>query len=236
MVNLLAKLRPTRRWLQFSMRTVLVFVSLLCVALSLWVVPLERRRRAVAAIEALGGRVTFIDSQTANESFPKTVLRRWLPQAYFDDVENVGFVYSQVTDAGLAPLEGLTTLQSLDLGATQVTDAGLVHLQGLTGLQSLSFINTQVTDAGLLQLQTLAGLQGLFLTSTQVTDSGLAHLKGLTSLQWLSLAETHVTDAGLANLKGLTGLKMLVLSNTKVTDDGVAELRKTLPNCQIFGP
>ena len=34
-------------------------------------------------------------------------------------------------------------------GNTQITDAGLVHLEGLTSLQMLSLGYTQITDAGL---------------------------------------------------------------------------------------
>jgi hypothetical protein len=42
-----------------------------------------------------------------------------------------------VTDAGLAHLARLTSLQELNLESTQVTDAGLAHLAGLTSLQEL---------------------------------------------------------------------------------------------------
>jgi hypothetical protein len=40
-----------RRWMQFSLRTGFIIVTMLCVALSMWVVAAERQRRAVAAIE-----------------------------------------------------------------------------------------------------------------------------------------------------------------------------------------
>jgi hypothetical protein len=43
-----------------------------------------------------------------------------------------------VTDAGLAHLARLTSLQTLVLSETQVTDAGLAHLAGLKSLQSLN--------------------------------------------------------------------------------------------------
>lgn len=79
MPNQITKAKPKRRWLQFSIRTVLVLVTLLCVALSLWVVPAERQRRAVAAIEALDGTVYFGDKQAASEPFTVGFLRRWPP-------------------------------------------------------------------------------------------------------------------------------------------------------------
>ena len=69
----------------------------------------------------------------------------------------------------------------LCLDGTQVTDAGLEHLKGLTRLQSLDLSGTQVTDAGLEHLKGLTQLQWLSLEGTQVTDAGLEHLKGLTN-------------------------------------------------------
>ena len=120
-----------------------------------------------------------------------------------------------------------------DLARTQVTDAGLEHLKGLTQLQALFLDSTQITDAGLVYLKGLTKLEFLRLQFTQITGAGLVHLKGMTSLQTLYLNDTQITDAGLVHLKGLTGLQTLELSNTKVTDAGVADLQKALPNCKI---
>lgn len=39
------------------------------------------------------------------------------------------------------------------LDGTQVTDAGLVHLKGLTNLEYLYLRKTQVTDAGIAELE-----------------------------------------------------------------------------------
>src|SRR5215469_3129191 len=96
MASLLTKVKPKRRWMQVSLRTVLVLVTLLCVALSVWVVPAERQRRAVKAIEALGGTVSYEDihsyyasTQPTAESFLISFLRRWLPPDYLDEVKFV---------------------------------------------------------------------------------------------------------------------------------------------------
>lgn len=236
MANLFTKLEPKHRWVQVSLRTVLGLVALLCIALSLWVVPLERQRRAVTAIEELGGSVGYVD-HAASEAFPVTWLRHWLPRDYFDGIELVRLGNTQVTDAGLAYLQGRTSLLTIDLGSTQVTDAGLAHLQGLKGLQTLWLDNTQVTDTGLAHLRGLMELQVLSLTNAHVTDAGLAHLQGLTGLQVLYLTNTLVTNAGLTHLQGLPGLRGLWLDKTQVTDDGLGQLRKALPNyATIVGP
>ena len=115
---------------------------------------------------------------------------------------------TQVTD--LAPLAGLTALQTLNVSRTQVAD--LAPLAGLTALQTLDVSGTQVTD--LAPLAGLTALQTLDVSGTQVTD--LAPLAGLTALQTLDVSGTQVTD--LAPLAGLTALQTLDVSGTQVTD------------------
>lgn len=56
---------------------------------------------------------------------------------------------TNVSDAGLVHLRGLTQLTSLSISGTKVTDAGLVYLSGLTNLTTLNLSATKVTDAGL---------------------------------------------------------------------------------------
>ncbi len=87
---------------------------------------------------------------------------------------------------------------AVDLGATQVTDADLAHLLGLTALENLRLVGTEVTDAGLVHLAGLTTLENLILADTPITDAGLAHLTGLTELRDLNLRDTQVTDGGVA--------------------------------------
>ena len=65
---------------------------------------------------------------------------------------------SRVTDDTLEVLSitsgpHFAPLKGLDLSRTQVTDAGLEHLKGLTKLQSLDLRGTQATDEGAKKLQ-----------------------------------------------------------------------------------
>ena len=89
----------------------------------------------------------------------------------------------------------------VSLSGTQITDAGLVHLKGLTSLTALILNDTQITDEGLAHLNGLTRLTALDLHDTQITDAGLVHLKGLTSLTRLDLYGTQITDAGLAEIR-----------------------------------
>jgi hypothetical protein len=128
---LFSMLTPKRRWAQFSLATLLVVITVLCFGLRLVVVPAERQRRAVAGIEALDGTVGYTEpDQGTNEAIYRSILRRWLPRDYVEEVRSVYFDGPQV-----------------------VTDAGLVHLQGLTGLRQLFLDRTQLSSAGLAQLR-----------------------------------------------------------------------------------
>ncbi|HVX13699.1 MAG TPA: hypothetical protein VHC22_21130 [Pirellulales bacterium] len=130
---------------QFSLRLLLALVTAACIALGVWGMRAERQRRAVKAIEAVGGEVYYV----SREPF----LRRCLPRDYLGDVEVVSLSSTRVTDDFLAHLKVLTALQILHLGSTGITDAGMVHLEGLTKLQYLLLPRTRVTKDGVARLQ-----------------------------------------------------------------------------------
>ena len=95
-----------------------------------------------------------------------------------------------VRDADLAPLRGLTQLQTLNLWGSQLTDAGLEYVGRLKNLRKLDLSDNSITDAGLVHLQGLTQLETLELQGTQVTDAG-AHNSSkpcrgspLTALTW----------------------------------------------------
>lgn len=67
---------------------------------------------AIAEIEKLGGTVTLHEKSPGEPAL------------------EVNLTGTTVTDAGLANLEGLNNLKSLQLHRTEVTDAGLAHLKG----------------------------------------------------------------------------------------------------------
>jgi len=237
--------KPKRRWYQFSLRILLVFM-LVCGAglgwLAMKMQRAKRQRENVKAIRMTGGMVLydyeFDDTGRFIPGAQPTApvwLRKTLGNDFFCDVIDVNLNCTQVTDAGLEHLNIFTSLRWLELHGTQVTDAGLEHLKTLTGLIRLQLGETQVTDAGLVHLKGLTSLEVLYLGHTRVTDAGLEHLKEFTSLEELHLWNTRVTDAGLDHLKRLTKLQRLDLTDTDVTDEGIRTIQAALPNCQIVG-
>jgi Leucine-rich repeat (LRR) protein len=137
----------------------------------------------------------------------------------------------QVTDVGLAQLQGLPELTELGLSQTALTDKGLSHLSSLKKLRRLTLAHTEITDAGLEHLGELAELEALSLAATRLRGFGLKSLGGLAKLREIWLEETQVTDGGLRHLKALKGLIHVNLSNTQVTGVCLADLSE-LPRLQ----
>jgi Leucine rich repeat len=208
-----------RRWFQFSLRTLMIFM-LACAIGSAWVArKIERKRKELAAVRAIikmGGGVSYDYEFASGKLIPggdapgPGWLRQLLGENFFAEVQSVFFLgRTNINDTGLQNVEALPQVQMLFLGSANVTDVGLAHLNGLNHLQYIE------------------------LEQTNLTDAGLVNLKGLAELQTLHLDSTQVTDKGLANLKALSNLQAVFLRRTKVTDAGVKDLQTALPKCRI---
>ena len=154
----------------------------------------------VEKIQELGGRVMRVaaDDPGMEIAFHLGRSQDGLRQV---DAEDSDGPESPALDGELGVLKDLGDLVSLHLGGTDVTDAGLVHLAGLTALKRLHLEKTKVSDAGLAHLASLESLSYLNLYQTGVTDAGLAHLEGLKNLKSLYLWQTQVTPDGAEKLR-----------------------------------
>ncbi|QGQ22043.1 protein kinase [Gimesia benthica] len=139
----------------------------------------------------------------------------------------------QITDEGLKHLKGMRDLQVLTVTNGQITDEGIMYLQGMRDLEVLNVGGTGITDAGLKQIARHKNLVELLVYNIRITDAGLEQLANLKKLNDLSLIAIPVTDAGLKHLYGLQQLEKLELQQTQVTPEGIAALQKALPECKI---
>jgi hypothetical protein len=214
-----AKAKSKLRWYQFSLRTLLIVVTLFAVACSWFAVKMNQARKqkkAVDAIRKVGGAIFYdywTEGQARLETHPEPLEPHWLQQLIGEDFfHNVTYVH---------------------LGGEKVSDQNLEHLKVLDQVEDLILDDSHITDAGLDDIKGLKQLIRLSLVNTQVTDAGLLSLEGLEKLRFLSLSRTAITDAGLEHLKGLRRLKRLDVTNTKVTDARASTLASALPNCKI---
>ncbi len=223
---------PKRRWYQFSIKTLLAFVVLSCVAMGLLCVPVFRARRqaaAVAAMKKLRCSIVYDYQLRRATSVPRvppgpTWLRRWIGDDYFTNVVEMSVNDPKTGDADLNHLQDLPRLEVLELDGTHAGNQGLKYLAALKRLRKLSLRRTAVTDEGLASIEFLIKLTSLDLSETLVTDSGLLSLKKLVNLSALNIAGTQVNDTGIGELDSLKELEWLDLGRTNVTGEGLAPL------------
>src|SRR4051794_33754944 len=119
--NLAYSIKP-RRWLQFSVRTLVIVTLLLSVGLGIVANRARRQREAVSAISRVGGTVSY-DYQKA-EKRPNAFDPRKLPPGpewlrlligpeFFQDVVMVDLKGKPITDQLLKELRKLSKLENL---------------------------------------------------------------------------------------------------------------------------
>lgn len=132
----------------------------------------------------------------------------------------------RIGDASAAALEGLTNLEALYFYSARLTDAGVARLRRLTRLETLTLGYAQVGDTAMETIAGFKSLQLLDLQHTRITDEGLAHLRPLTSLRWIGLTSTRVTSRGIADLADATGMTHIEADDTQIGDEGLAAMRR----------
>ena len=142
----------------------------------------EPQRRAIAAIEKLGGLASR-DERLRGK--PVTDIR----------------FYREIGDSDLEQAKAFPLLRSLSLPSGNITDAGMAQIGALTQLESLAICRSSITDAGLVHLQGMPQLKRLSVRDVPITDAGAKHLKPLAHLQTVEFRNTEVTEAGAGELK-----------------------------------
>ena len=166
-------IKPKRRWYQFSLRPLLICLTVGSVWLG-WHMYHSRRqqaeqRKAVAAVKELGGSVSFSFS---SGSFASLLLER-------HNAEN-DFTLSDkhLRDDDLKIFASAEMTRGLYLFRNDITDGGLVHLKNLHHLRLLDLRhNKEITDEGLKHLDNLHEMELLILIGTKVTPAGVAELQ-----------------------------------------------------------
>jgi hypothetical protein len=247
------------RWLRFSLRTLLLLITALCIWLGVQVTAARRQKEAVEAILKAGGQVGFdyqmvpatsggfyefnIDSSAASAA------PAWLHGLVGDDVfrtvVQVHFTNLRrgIAESDLAQLDQLPALRSLQISHTDIAcddgslrhlrNSDLSHIAGLRQLRTLVIWNSDVDTAGVASMVNLKHLKSLSLKGAPVDDSGLRYLENLPNLEWLDLEGTSITDAGITDLARLTGLKTLRVGLTRITYEGEVKLYYLLPNTTL---
>ena len=203
--------RGRYRWHRFSVRTLLIAMSVCCVVLGASVPYINTFRvqlRSLAAARRLQGDATVLPA--AGPRWCRWVVTSILgPDSYVEVIK-------------------------LDLSQKAVDDQALQSLAGLIYLQKLELDHTRITDAGIATIAEMPDLMTLSLRFDHLTDHAAATLAELPNLQTLYLTGTRLTDRSLPDLTKLQSLGELYIRWTGISDDGANQLRAALAHCAIY--
>lgn len=228
--------KPKLRWFRYTLRTLLLFVTIASVAfggLGYKMRRAKQQQEAVQMISKLSGWVRYDYQYDADlHRFHTHDLPpgpEWLRNVFgidfFSNVTyaNLGF---QEPATGLRYIGTLTELRTLDISDADIGDLDMKNLHGLKHLQDLiMWRGKRISDAGLEPFAGLTELKRLLLTDSKVKGDGLKYLEGLSKLRMLRLDGNPLNDEGLKHLEGLKSLEVLDLPATNVTDVGLSHLR-----------
>lgn len=217
-----AKKPSPRRWgLRFSMRSLLIAVTIFCLALGWRLNRASKQRDAVRAIKEAGGWVYYdyqnYDPKTGSfdaqaEPREPAWLRGPVGIDFWHDVIGLNMSFHEDGNERWdneqppinisAHLVHLPRLKFLGLSEHSVDDAGMEYVGGLKELEVL-----------------------LYWDASGITDVGATHLRGMHRLRYLNMGASEIGDAGLQSLAKLEGLEGLVLQQgNNITDEGLASL------------
>jgi hypothetical protein len=246
-----------RSLLRFRLRTLLLAVLVICVALGIYVNRVRQQQAAVAAIRQVGGGV-YYDYQCYDgnldvdrKSNVPDWLRTRLGDDWFHSVVNVNVIYrndakgtselAPANDEFLAALEDLPRLEALVTLYGPASDDGLRMISRARGLKSITMLYaSRVTDRGVEYLAQLKVLESLKLNDSQITDESLRILSQLPRLKELDVQGSRVTNDGLKHISRMHQLESLWVCslegkcNLAISDDGLVHLRE-LSQLQVLG-
>ena len=143
------------------------------------------------------------------------------------------------SDADLAILKDLPTVEFLTADKRGVTDKGLEDLKGHPSLKTLDLTQSEITDAGLAHLGDLPKLEEVNLKRCNVTGAGYASLAKVKSIKRIRAPQSNFDGDCLAALKDCTQLELLDLQDCNrvpIADWKTLENFKKLKFLRLWGP
>lgn len=235
--------RRKRRWFQFSLRTLLVFVLLVGIGMSWFAVKVRQAREQKEVVEAIsqaGGSVLYdwvysydYDPNEIPKPPGPIILRKLFGDDFLDTVVEVEIQCGDPV-TGTAPplptgfldhLEQLPELRTLLLDDAEISADDMRRISELSSLERLTLASASFREDGWEHVKEPSRLTELDLSGSRISDGAMTYFGRLRDLNWLDLSFSNAADDGLQHLRGLTRLRFLNLEQCHlITDAGLAQL------------
>lgn len=238
--------RPKRRWLRFSMRGLMVLVTILCGVLALLrhdYFAYRNERHIWDQIDAAGGfsmgnatGVSILNEEQFGENH-LSIRQRWVASLVGDHFyHRINFVglYDQDLKEVAALLPQLPELQAVGISDTTLTSEVSDSLAQIEKLEELSISDTKIVPENFHRLAACKHLRDISLWGESATDEVLSRMTKFRSLTELSITRAPITEAGLRSAVRFPALKHLHLRLIQdITPDALSCLADC-PNLEIL--
>ncbi len=209
----------TKRWrFQYSLRSLLLLVTTLCVLLGIHSILLysaERQRSVVEYLTNAGVHMDYvIEIEAGDESFYPDWLVSLLGRDYFFGVESV-------------------LISSNNIPKNADVDALIAKASRLQPLERVRIEHCTLQRDSLLPLAGKSEMDWLSLSRSNADDNHIKLLAGMPKLRVLDLRGTKITDKSVKILCELKNLELLLLRDTNISVASIDQLRDALPDCDV---
>jgi len=226
------------RWRQFSLRGLLLLVTVAALALAWFTARLQKARNDRDAAEAIlraEGEVAYSDQfdgrvsrltplPMKGSSSIGRLSERWFAANLFRQLISVKFLDDEST--ALISKYSLNDMRIIGLkGGSANTDESLAHLRDCRQLRVLDLERSGVTDRGLENIYGCRRLEELWISYTAVSDAALEKIAHFPTLQVLDIRGTSISDNGLKIAAKMRALCLLYLDSSALTDAGLRNLQ-----------
>ena len=198
--------RSARRWVRFSLRSLLLFMTLLCVILGIWLERARRQHEIVTAIRDAGGYVEY-EVEDAKAIPPPAPFWHAAPygQDLADCVESV-----TIDDRRLLPhVARLNGVKTLTVADSALCDDDLNSIQRMYGLKSIRLLGDEhggffSGNPGLHRIN-----ESYFHDEAQLSDLSLPILATVQSLEEIVIHGGDYSKPAIQELARLRNLRVL---------------------------
>lgn len=206
---------PPRRWTSFSLRTLLLAVTLVSVVCAI-AVRYSAQHRLAREWTRRGGVVTY---HPPLFSLPDRI--GW----YLRDVRSVELSRRPIDVGDFEAMQRLPRLEGVFLGRCELTDPIVRELGRCRRLKKLALWHSTLHDAQVAELADLRELEVLDIHGSRTTEACLETLERLPALRALKF-DFPLSDAGLARLAAMPVVAPLPFNLQDVTDVGLRDLEQ----------
>ncbi len=174
-------------------------------------------------------QLAVIVDDTLSDPFPT------LQQLPIENVYSVSLSGSTfVTDQTIQKLLRFKNLRRLQIDRTELSDAGLIPLKGLTHLEFLDVSRTRVTGNTLSSLTALKELRHIRMDSNALDGTKLSPLSRLPRLEWLSIRHSRLRDPHLEFMQHSKQIRLLELCGNHLLTNKCMRYLAKLPKLDVI--